>query len=50
MVYWWGRDYYFGNTNIQINDIDIMNAAFGLSGHFVSRVRSNVLVVTLIQV
>ena len=40
MVYWCKTDSYFNNENIQIGDIEIMNAAYGSSGSFGSRVRS----------
>ena len=40
MEYWWGRYSYFNNEKIQISGVEIMNAAFGLSGSFGSGVRS----------
>ena len=40
MVSWWGTDSYFNNEQIQIGDTELMNAAYGSSGSFGSRVRS----------
>ena len=40
MVFWWGRYSYFNDELIQISDIEIMNAAYGSSGYFGSRLRS----------
>ena len=40
MVSWWETDSYFNNEHIQIGYIEIVNAAYGSSGLFGSRVRS----------
>ena len=40
MLIWWGTCSYFRNEQIQIGDIEIMNAAYCSSGSFGSRVRS----------
>ena len=39
MVSWWGTDSYFNNEKIQIGYIELMNAVYGSSGSFGSRVR-----------
>ena len=31
VIYWWGTDSYFNNESIQIGDVEIMTAAYGLS-------------------
>ena len=40
MVSWWKTDLYLNNEHIKIGDIEIMNASYGSSGSFGSRVRS----------
>ena len=40
MVSWWGIYSYFNNEQIQIGDIEIITAVYGLSGSFGSIVRS----------
>ena len=40
MVYWWVLDSYFNNEQITISDVVLMNAEYGSSVSFVSRVRS----------
>ena len=44
MVSWWGIDSYLNSKQIQMSDIEIMNAAFGSSGSFGSRFRSKCIV------
>ena len=40
MVSWWVTNSYFNNELIQMSDLELMNAAYFLSGSFVSVVRS----------
>ena len=40
IIYLWGTDSYFIHKKIQISDVELMNAAYGSSGSFISRVRS----------
>ena len=40
MVSWWVTDTYFNDELIQIGDIEIITAAYGSAGSFVSMVRS----------
>ena len=44
MIYWWGRDSYFNNKQIQIKYVVLMNSAYGSSGSFGSRVGSKYIV------
>ena len=40
MLSWWGTYSYFNDEQIKIGDIELMNAEYGSSWSFVSRVRS----------
>ena len=40
MVSWWGKYSYFNDEQIQFSDVELMNAAYGPSGSFVSIVGS----------
>ena len=40
MVSWWGKDSHFNNESTKIDDVELMNDAYGSSGSFGPRVRS----------